>query len=87
MLTWRPITCAQADHIRTSRDLHPSGGYTDLTGFMCGQPEIGTEWAPPDNDTEPVLRNIRYPQPGGGRPDRRPCEHYTTLPSEDIPPC
>lgn len=84
MLTWRAITCAQADYIRTSRDLHPSGGYTDLTGFLCGEPEIGTEWAPLGSEI-PVLRNIRYPQHGGGRPDRRPCEHYTTLPEAE--PC
>lgn len=76
---WRPITCAEADHIRISRGLAPSGGYTDLNGSLCGEPAILTEWAPSDNDTEPVLRNYRYPQPGGGRPDRRPCTHFTTI--------
>jgi hypothetical protein len=73
---WRKATCEERDRFYAEHDdaLVPGAARTDLGGEF-GEPEIYTEWW--DRATEvPMLRDWRFPQISGDKPDRRPCEHY-----------
>lgn len=71
---WRQITCDERDDLygRENGAWSVGSGLTDLDGEF-GDPHMFTEWW--DGD-QPVLRDYRWPQPSGEKPDTRPCEHY-----------
>lgn len=65
---WEEIDCFTSNGIRSG--LKPVSSLTDLEGEF-GRPVVYTEWASPDDDSKPVLRDYRWP----GGPDSR-CKHY-----------
>lgn len=78
---WRQITCAERDELYQAGvdGWRVLGSLTDLSGTH-GDPTIFTEWRAEDGT--PILRDRRWPQFSGERPDARPCEHY--VPAEEM---
>lgn len=80
-MAWRKITCVERDVLLCRAGVdgwRVSASLTDLDGRF-GVPEIFTEWS--DRATGvPTLRDYRYPQRNGERPDVRPCEHLEWVP-------
>jgi hypothetical protein len=72
-VTWEKIGCQVADAIRCEPGTTVGAARTDLDG-LYGDPEVYTEWV--DKYERPVLREHRYPNRDGSRPDDKPCEHY-----------
>lgn len=64
---WEETDCYTSNGIRPG--LKPVSSLTDLDGEF-GRPIVYTEWANPDDEDTPVLRDYRWP---GGYSK---CKHY-----------
>lgn len=72
-MAWEQISCTDRETLYARSDLSVGASLTDLEG-MHGEPQILTEWC--DRATEvPVLKDQRWPQRSGVKPDVKPCRH------------
>lgn len=79
-IRWVRISCAESEeHLAALGDeKFVYSSLTDLSGEF-GEPRIETTWGRKGQPDDPVLKNVRHPNPDGGR-DVAPCEHYVATP-------
>lgn len=75
-IRWKGISCEESEeHLQLMGEARFV--YSSLTdiGGTYGEPRIETIWARKDAPDEPILKNVRHPDPNGG-PDVSRCEHW-----------
>lgn len=72
-MSWEQISCAEREALYAGSVLSVGASLTDLDG-QYGDPRVLTEWHDRATDV-PVLRDQRWPQLSGEKPDARPCRH------------
>lgn len=75
-IRWNRITCAESEeHLQLMGDAKfVYSSLTDIDGEY-GEPRIETIWGRRETPDEPILKNVRHPDPDGGR-DVASCEHW-----------
>lgn len=75
-IRWTRITCAESEeHLQLmGEQKFVYSSLTDISGEF-GEPRIETVWGRRATPDEPILKNVRHPDPDGG-PDVARCEHW-----------